>query len=222
MIKRLGLLGIAFLALVGCSTKGDYEHATRFHEDGRGKPIVAFVPVFDRSGSSVGWSLSDEFTNGIKTRFLKRSNFYVSTPDEVNAAISSLSAENNPFSAETHWIKEAFENHEYVVFTELVEHDIHPKELKGNFLDKITPSSELTATIRVRVFDLRGSKPEVILQEFVRQTHMIPKPSDLNEPNPERWKKVTYSVSPMGLAHAQLAKEVVKRVEDYILLSKSK
>lgn len=222
MIKRLGLLGIAFLALVGCSTKGDYEHATRFHEDGRAKPIVAFVPVFDRSGSNVGWSLSDEFTNGIKTRFLKRSNFYVSTPDEVNTAISSLSAENNPFSSETHWIKEAFENHEYVVFAELVEHDIHPKELKGNFLDKITPSSEITATIRVRVFDLRGSKPEVILQEFVRQTHTIPKPSDLNEPNPDRWKKITYSVSPMGLAHAQLIKEVVKRVEDYILLSKSK
>jgi hypothetical protein len=76
--------------------------------------------------------------------------------------------------------------------------------------------------MRIRVFDLRGSKPEVILQEFVRQTHVIPKPSDLKEHNPERWKKVTYAVSPMGLAHAQLAKEVVKRIEDYVLLSKSK
>lgn len=222
MIKRLGLLAGVLLALVGCSTKGNYEHATRFHEDGRAKPIVAFVPVFDRSGSNVGWSLSDEFTHSLKNRFLKRSNFYVSTPDEVNASIATLSAENNPFGAETNWIKESFENHEYVVFAELVEHDIHPKELKGNFLDKITPSSELTVIMRIRVFDLRGSKPEVILQEFVRQSHVIPKPSDLTEPNPERWKKITYTVSPMGLAHAQLSKEVVKRVEDYILLSKSK
>jgi hypothetical protein len=222
MIKRLGLLAGVLLALVGCSSKGNYEHATRFHEDGRAKPIVAFVPVFDRSGSNVGWSLSEEFTHSLKSRFLKRSNFYVSTSNEINSAIATLSAENNPFGAETNWIKESFENHEYVVFAELVEHDIHPKELKGNFLDKITPSSELTVTMRIRVFDLRGSKPQVILQEFVRQSHVIPKPSDLTEHSPERWKKIIYAVSPMGLAHAQLAKEVVKRIEDYILLSKSK
>ncbi|MCB1071769.1 MAG: hypothetical protein H7A41_04100 [Chlamydiales bacterium] len=221
MMKRLGIL-LALFTLLGCSSKGNYEHATRFHDDGRAKPIVAFVPVFDRSESKLGWSLSEEFTDSLKNRLMKRNNFYVSTPSDINAAIADLSAENNPFAADVSWVKEAFENHEYVVFTELVEHDIHPKELKGNFLDKITPSSELSMTIRIRVFDLRGRTPEVILQEFVHQNHIIPKPANLNEPNPERWKKITYSVSPMGLAHAQLSKEVVKRIEDYILLSKSK
>ncbi len=221
MMKRIGML-LALFTLLGCSSKGNYEHATRFHDDGRAKPIVAFVPVFDRSESKLGWSLSEEFTDSLKNRLMKRNNFYVSTPSDINAAIADLSAENNPFAADTTWIKEAFENHEYVVFTELVEHDIHPKELKGNFLDKITPSSELAMTMRIRVFDLRGTNPEVILQEFVHQNHIIPKPANLTDPNPERWKKITYSVSPMGLAHAQLSKEVVKRIEDYILLSKSK
>ena len=221
MIKRLGIL-LTLFALVGCSSKGDYEHATRFHDDGRAKPIVAFVPVFDRSGSHLGWSLSEEFTNSLKNRLMKGNNFYVSTPSDINAAIVDLSPENNPFASDVAWIKEVFENHEYVIFTELVEHDIRPKELKGNFLDKITPSSELAITMRIRVFDLRGSQPEVILQEFVHQNHIIPKPANLNEPRPERWKKITYNVSPMGLAHAQLSKEVVKRIEDYILLSKSK
>jgi hypothetical protein len=75
--------------------------------------------------------------------------------------------------------------------------------------------------MRIRVFDLRGEQPEVILQEFVHQSHLIPKPSNLQEPNPKRWKKMTFMASPMGLAHAQFSKEVVKRIEDYILLSKS-
>lgn len=222
MIRQLGLLIGVALALMGCSSRGNYEQATRFHEDGRAKPIVAFVPVFDRSGSNVGWSLSEEFTSHLKNRFMKRNNFYLSTPEDVNAATATLTADHNPFSTETEWVKESFESSEYVIFTELVEHSIHPKELKGNFLDKVTPSSELTVTMRVRVFDIRGPKPEVILQEFIRQNHVIPKPSDLTESNPERWKKLTYAVSPMGLAHAQIAKEVVKRVEDYILLAKSK
>ena len=221
MIKRFGLI-ITLFALFGCSSKGSYEQATRFHDDGRAKPIVAFIPVFDRSESTVGWSLSDEFTDSLRTRLLKRNNFYISTPDDINSAIVDLSAENNPFATDTDWIKKAFQSHEYVVFAELVEHNIHPKELKGNFLDKITPSSELAITMRIRVFDLRGAKPEVILQEFVHQSHVIPKPSNIDEPTPERWKKITFNISPLGLAHAQLSKEVVKRVEDYILLSKSK
>ncbi|MDN3509603.1 MAG: hypothetical protein P0S93_06305 [Candidatus Neptunochlamydia sp.] len=221
MMKRIGML-LALFTLLGCSSKGNYEHATRFHDDGRAKPIVAFVPVFDRSESKLGWSLSEEFTDSLKNRLIKRNNFCVSTPSDINAAIADLSAENNPFAADVSWIKEVFENHEYAVFTELVEHDIHPKELKGNFLDKITPSSELAMTMRIRVFDLRGTNPEVILQEFVHQNHIVPKPANINDLNPERWKKISYSVSPMGLAHAQLSKEVVKRIEDYILLSKSK
>lgn len=221
MIKRLGIL-LTLFALVGCSSKGSYEQATRFHDDGRAKPVIAFVPVFDRSESRIGWSLSEEFTEELKSRLIKRNSFYVSTPSDINAIISNLSSENNPFSADINWIKETFESHEYVIFSELVEHDIHPKELKGSFIDKITPSSELAMTMRIRVFDLRGNHPEVILQEFVHQSHVIPKPSNLDEPNPERWRKITFSVSPMGLAHAQLSKEVVKRIEDYILLSKSK
>jgi len=76
-------------------------------------------------------------------------------------------------------------------------------------------------TMRIRIFDLRSSKPQIILQELIHQSHLIPKPSDLMRANPDRWKKMTFNVSPMGLAHSQLSKEVSKRIEDYILLSQS-
>ena len=221
ILKRFGLISALCLTFFGCASNSNYDQVTRFHDDGRAKPVVAFIPVFDRSNAQVGWSLSDEFTDRLLGRLNKQNNFYLNTPGKINRVVANLGAENNPFSTNTDWIKDAFDRHEFVIFTELVEHDIHLKPLKGNFVDKITPSSELSLSMRVRVFDLRGSNPEVILQEFVHQNYLIPKPSNLNEPSPEKWKKLTFIVSPIGLAHAQFSKEISKRVEDYILLSKS-
>lgn len=221
MIKRIGLFVTLCLAFFGCNSNRNSDQVTRFHDDGRAKPIVALVPVFDRSNSNVGWNLSEEFTDGLFSRLQKRNNFYLSSPDEINRAMFELDDQNNPFSTDTDWIKAAFEEHEFVIFTELVEHDVHAKPIKGGFIDKITPSSELSITMRIRVFDLRGKIPEVILQEFVHQDHLIPKPSNISEEAPEKWKKITFMISPLGLAHMQLSKEIVSRVEDYILLSKS-
>ena len=222
MLKRLGWIISLCIATFGCSQNHLTDQATRFHDDGRAKPIVALPPVFDRSGAEIGWSLSEEFTDHIRVRIMKRNNFYLNTPDEINVVITSLNEENNPFSSDIGWIKDAFKDHEFVVFTELVEHDIHAKPLKGNFFDKITPSSVLALTMRIRIFDLRGEKPQIVLQELVHQNHLIPKPSNLSDLNSERWKKMSFNISPLGLAHSQFTKEVSKRIEEYILLSKSK
>jgi len=221
MLKQLGLFFALCIASFGC-TKNVNEQATRYHDDGRSKPIVALVPVFDSSGAKVSWSLSEEFTDHIRQRFLKRSNFYINTPDQINAEIGTLNESHDPFSQDYSWIHSTFGEEEFVVFAELVEHDIHPKQAKNNFIDKLTPSCELSMTMRIRVFDLRGETPEVVLQELVHQSHLIPKPSELTEQNPDRWKKMTFIVTPLGLAHNQFSKEVAKRIEDYILLSKSR
>lgn len=221
MFRNLGLIFALCLASFGCS-KNVSEQATRYYDDGRSKPIVALVPVFDRSGAKISWSLSEEFTDHLRQRFLKQSQFYINTPDQINAEIETLNETNDPFSLDYAWISKTFGEEEFVVFTELVEHDIHPKGSRNNFLDKLTPSCELSMTMRVRVFDLRGEKPEIVLQELVHQSHLIPKPSDQAEQNPDKWKKMTFTITPLGMAHSQFSKEVAKRIEDYILLSKSR
>lgn len=220
MFKQLGLFFALCVVSFGC-TKSVNEQAARYHDDGRPKPIVALVPVFDRSGAQVSWSLSEEFTDHIRQRFLKRSNFFLNTPNEINAEIVTLNESHNPFAKNFSWIGDIFHKEEFVVFTELVEHDIHPKQSKHTFLDKLTPSCELSMTMRIRIFDLREGEPEIVLQELVHQNYLIPNPSDLKEKNPDRWKKMTFIVTPLGLAHSQFSKEVAKRIEDYILLSKS-
>ncbi|MBI3211996.1 MAG: hypothetical protein HYZ47_04880 [Simkania negevensis] len=199
-----------------------YEQASRFHDDGRAKPSVALVPVFDRSEATVGWNLSEEFTDHLRQRFLKKNQFYLATPEEVNEKTTKLSQDQNPFTNHYSWVKETFSGQEFVIFVELIEHDIHPKKLQENFLDKISPSSEISISMRVRVFDLREEEPAIILQEIVHQDHLIPQPSDLAKEDPEKWKKLIFNFSPLGLAHLQIAKEVSTRIEDYILVAQSK
>lgn len=223
MLRHLGFI-LTFVCLAsGCSRSSyeDYEDVARFHEDGRAKPVVALVPVFDCTDAQLAWSLSEEFTDHIKQRFLKKNSFFLSTPEQVNSSIQRLDENNNPFLSDFSWVKNAFQNQEFVIFAELVEHDIHTKELKNNFMDKLTPSSELSMIVRVRVFDLREEEPVIILQEMIHQTHLIPKPTDLMEQSPDKWKKLTFAISPMGLAHAGLCREVTKRIEEYIILAKS-
>ena len=220
-LKRFALILTLALTLFGCSATTQYDHAMKFHTDGRGKSPIALIPVFDSSCTNIGWDLSEEFTSQLRTKLQKKGHLYINTPHEINPILSTLHSEQTPFGTDVDWIKEAFSSYEYAIFTELVEHDIHSKPVKGSLVDKITPSSELSLTMRVRVFDLRGKQPEVILQEFVHQDHLIPTPSNLQDRNPGRWRKMTFTLSPMGIAHNQFSKEVSHRIEDYILLSKS-
>lgn len=222
MLKKFELFFAIFCTFCGCTTKGIHQHVTYYHDDGRSKPIVALIPVFDRSNAKISWNLSEEFTDHMRQRFSKRNNFYLNSPDQINTEIETLNESNNPFALDTAWIARAFKGEEYVIFTELVEHDIHPKKAKGSFFDKLTPSHELSMTMRIRVFDLRSDIPKVVLQELIHQNHLIPKPSDFGGRNPNLWKKRTFFVTPLGLAHIQFSKEIVERIEDYILLSKSR
>ena len=218
--KKFGVVFLCCAILVGCN-KSSYDQVSRFHDDGRARPVVALIPVFDRSDAKMAWSLSEEFTDHLKQCLLKKNHFYLSTPDIVNAAIEKIDKDQNPFVNDLSWVKDVFKSQEFVIFTELIEHDIHAKEMKNTFMERLTPSHELSMTIRIRVVDLRSEEPQIILQEMVHQNHLVTKPSDEREYTPDKWKKFTYALTPIGFAHSQLTKEVAKRIEEYIILSKS-
>ncbi len=221
-MKQLTIVCALCAFLWGCTKNVDDTQASRFHEDGRAKPIVAVVPVCDRSDSRLTWSLGDEFTHNIHQYLSKRDQFCLRSIDEVHTTMSYLTESQNPFSVDTQWIKQAFEGNEFVVFTEFVEHDVHPKQSQERLIDKITPSSELTMTMRIRIFDLRSGTPKIVLQELVQEDYLIPKPSIEHISNPEHWKRITFKASPLGLAHSALIKEVGRRIESYVLLSQSR
>ncbi|MCC6128019.1 MAG: hypothetical protein IT584_02330, partial [Chlamydiae bacterium] len=121
------------------------------------------------------------------------------------------------------WMKVDFAGQEFVVFMELVQHDIVPasKEKK-----KDAPSQEMASNlnmaVRIRVVDLRGASPKIVLQEQVKESYYIPRALIPTDYRRTTWGSEDYRSSPMGIAHSQLAQEISARLSDYILLAKSR
>ncbi len=221
---RSALPFIAALSLLaGCSTTSSgSDTITRFYDDGRAKPIVAILPVIDNSGQDFPWNLSEELSYSIYNRVAKRGNFWIDSFVQNAKVAKNLPRHIDLFGKDISWVKTRFPNHEFVTVLELIEHDIHEKTSKNSFLDKVTPSCELDMAIRVRVFDVRSEKPEIVLQEVISQSNLIPRQTGLTDKGSDRWRQKTYTVSPLGFSHLQLSKEVVRRIEEYVHLAKSK
>jgi hypothetical protein len=80
-------------------------------------------------------------------------------------------------------------------------------------------SAELIVSVRVLVVDVREKTPKVVLQEIVEQSNHVPKQFTKANFNQVPWGDEAFAVSPLGIAHDQLCKEIAARVEDYILIS---
>jgi hypothetical protein len=183
------------------------------------KPIVAVVPVIDTTKNELSWSLSDELTGSIQQRLAQKNKLFLVDLHQVRAQTKKLDGAINPFGTDLSWMKKSFAGDEFVVFMELIEHE----ELFVT--DKKKPDEpqncavDLNMAMRLRVVDLRGEQPVIVLQELVHNSHFIPKPFTSLNFYQVPWGEDLFSISPIGLAHAAFCKEIASRVEDYILLS---
>ncbi|HEX4840146.1 MAG TPA: CT253 family lipoprotein [Rhabdochlamydiaceae bacterium] len=183
------------------------------------RPIVSFVPVIDHSKSDLNWNVSQELTKAIRDRLAQKKRVYMVGEDHVAALSQKALSAHTPFEGDTSWVRRSFPESEFVVFMELMEHDeipAMPKEPQDS-------PADLTMALRVVVVDVREKTPKVVLQEIVEQSHHIPRQfnkANLNQvPQVPLWGDEAFDVSPLGIAHDQLCKEVATRVEDYILIA---
>ncbi|MES2274011.1 MAG: CT253 family lipoprotein [Chlamydiota bacterium] len=201
------------LSLFGCSRNND--EMSRFHEDGRAKPVVAVASMIDTTSFDTAWSLSEEFTSMIVGSLSKSGELFVEGTDDDSFV-------ENPFGTDLSWVKHEFQSKEFAVFLELVEHEAAPVIRSKKNVSHQELSVNLNMAVRVRVIDLRGSQPKIVLQEMVRDSYFIPKtllPTDYSE---AVWGTAEYRKSPMGIAHSQLGREIANRISEYILLAKSR
>ncbi len=172
------------------------------------------VPFIDHSQNSLSWNLSDELFSSLCRHLTQKDKLYI-------AAIGKKERElYNPFGTETGWIKENYPDHEFVAFTEIVEHAEVPNRSERNVSPE-NASAELRMTVRLRVFDMRGEEPKVVLQELIHKKHFVPKQFNQYNFAQEPWGDASFPVSPLGLAHAKLTKDIASRLEDYILIAKN-
>ncbi|MBF8262603.1 MAG: hypothetical protein HW387_268 [Parachlamydiales bacterium] len=210
------LIAFAFsLALTACSHKGS--DLTRFHEDGRAKPIVTVASVIDATSFDLPWSLSEELTTMFVSRLSQGGSIFVSRNDNIAYT-------ENPFSPDLSWMKREFPTNEFVVFLELAEHE-NVAIAKGNKKVQEVPfetSIDLKMGVRIRVVDLRGTTPQIVLQELVRDSYYIPKTLLPTDYTVAVWGTDEYSKSPLGIAHTQIVEELATRIGEYIHLAKSR
>lgn len=215
----LQFLVVCFLVLISTSchnnsSSQDQQYSTKYYEDGMAKPVIALAPVIDTTSCEVPWSLSEEFSSLITDRVSNKGTLYLSASEP-----DFLPSSENPFGSDISWVKKEFSPSEFVVFLELVEHDA-VRVKKTN--DPAENACNLNIGVRIRIIDVRGSEPRVVLQELIRESHYVTRsliPFDYNQ---SPWGTDEYATSPMGIAHAAVVKAIAERINDYVLLAKSR
>ncbi|MGH2611939.1 MAG: CT253 family lipoprotein [Rhabdochlamydiaceae bacterium] len=204
------------LFLGGCS-KGANSTAVLIEQPVTTRPIVTIAPVFDRSHHELSWNISHELTAAIRQRLTQYGHLYLLSEDQVYAMTRRLPQGHDPFGLETAWVKKGYPQNEFVAFFELIDHREVP--LLSSKSNSEEGPAQLNVSMRVRVFDLRGDVPNVVLEEIVEQSHHIPRQFTRNQFNQVPWGDEMFEISPLGIAHEKLCQELASRVEDYILLN---
>ncbi len=200
------------LTLTSCSqTKSS--HQTTFHDDGRKKPTIAICPIIDSSESDISWSLSEEFSSDLKKILADHDMVYL-VPDQ-DTVIPPVNPHHLFF--EQNWSSKAKYPFEFACVIEIVEHEFTARDTTKP--GKIA-SQDLDITFRIKVLDLSGKEPSVVLQEFIHQRNFIPWGLTFINYEKMKWNNVGFSLTPVGAAHKKIIKAVAQRVEDYILIHK--
>ena len=215
IIMSLALLSIL---AVGCddqqSSTQAYQHAPQ-----QAKPVVSIVPVIDNTKDACNWNISDELTSALYARLSQDNNFYLVDISQVRSKTKKLHDNQNPFGTDIGWIKKVFQGDEFIAFAELIEHDEILRQDRKKSVDPKTCAADLKMAMRLRVFDVRGKEPKIVLQEIITNRHFVPRQYTKMNYHQPAWGEDGFSFSPVGLAHGELTKEIAQRFEDYILLS---
>ncbi len=222
MLRGL-LISVSTLVLLsGCLKKGSTDVST-VAEEINARPIVALVPIIDSSKSDLSWNISEELTDMLFQRLAKRDKFYLASPQKVEAQLKRTDAASNPFSTDLSWVKKVFNSSEFVVLLELFEHEERHRleesrpAIHANLKES---SADLNISVRLRAIDLRGETPRIALQEIIHESHHIPRQFTRQNFYQVSWNNDTFSISPLGIAHADLVKSIASRLEEYILRAK--
>ncbi len=211
------LIFSAVLALTSCQ-KQDNDLSSTITTSS--KPLVAIAPVIDRSESGLKWDLSDELTYSLSSKLIQKSKLRVVDPYKVKMQIKKAKIHENPFGSDLGWMKTAFFGEDFVVFMELIEHKEKLRDSEKSKSPEALPA-DLNLALRLRIVDIRKEQPTIVLQEIIQDSYFIPRQFTRYNFDQAPWNSEDFSISPVGIAHSALIKEISSRIEDYIFLSKS-
>lgn len=223
MAKIIRLLLVAIL-MCSCGGTGRRVEFVKYHDNGQPKPAVTVVPVWDRAEHGLAWDVGEELREGILKNLAAQSNVYVPS---VNISPNDRRIDYARWGENDLTFTKNFENSDFVVLMELVDHQTNP--YKRGAVQPIYPADGevkqvLQLAMKVRVVDVRGSKPHVVLQEIIHSNHMIP---PVNRGKVVDYNELTYGVpgyknTPVGTAHTRLERDAARQVEQYVLYAQER
>lgn len=211
-MRHILALCMLSLLLVGCGPR--YCDYYPYHEDGRSKPAMTILPIQDKSDSGLSWNVAMEVDQYLRYKMLDEGNLYLLPESSCGEAITDHNI--NYFGSDLTFAKHCRQS-EFVTVMELIEHKIVPYES-----GKITPiypihnrqcESVLMMKMRVRIIDVRGDTPRIVLQEIVQSNHMLPRDQNNLDYTSYCFGKEPYNRTPIALSHQRLAYDLARRIE---------
>lgn len=211
MKKSISFL-LLTISFISCSyNKGEIAQ-TKYHNDGRPKPLVAFCPIVDSSSHNMTWPLEEEFFQKINNKIKKKNNLYIY---ELESSYLPSIHENNWFH-EKYWQNLHPYPFQYVCILEIIDHNFIARDSSPN-IKKV--SHDLDISLRLKIIDVRKKKPTVVLQEIIHQRNFIPWQFNFINYKKMHWDKTSFQLTPVGLAHKKIINTAIQRMEEYILLA---
>lgn len=220
MNKRFLLLMASAACLLSSCGKDNEAVSSSSHSQAL-KPVVAIAPVIDNSESGLSWDVSDEITYSLSSRLVQKNKLNIADPQKTKNQLKKAKVHGSPFAADLEWIKKTFASEDFVVFMELIEHREKIRESAENPKSPESLPADLNVALRIRIIDVRSDAPAVVLQEIIQDSHFIPRQFTKYNFEQAPWNSEEFSISPVGIAHSLLIKEVCSRIEDYISLARS-
>lgn len=205
LLASFGLLSLTATTLSSCSmsTSGSY-NAKLYTRGSKAKGVVAMLPVFyrtEKSAEILPWNLQAEFSEEISKR-LHSSDKLLLIKHHASASVAAQFFSPIPnLSSE---LAAQLLPAEFVVAAEILEQ----KTLEN----VLNPS--ISASVRVRVFDIRHNKISMVYQEILDANQSLA--SGSSDYHRYGWRSKNFDSTPMGLMHQRLFREIVARVEGYV------
>lgn len=182
------------------------------------KPILALVPILDRSTHRLPWNVAQSLTTDVLRYLSIKDRLYMVDQEKMVQLFKEL--QNNTDPIDPQWVKKHFKTEEFVAFVELSK----CKETLLAFHKELPDAScpeELYLSAKVRIFDLRGSAPRLVLSELVNHSENIPKEFNRINRSSKAFEQENFRATPHGVAYDHFAKEIAERIEDYVLLAQA-
>ncbi len=163
-----------FLMFSAFACTNRYADYFPYHDDGTKKPHIAFLPVLDSSEFCLDDSLSHELTMSVCKEIMYSGDLYLMPEQRVAKMMTNCGSETDFFGKNLAFADQ-FEDADFIVITELIEHEILPRDqLKSVNKIPCGPGAYFAQMkVRIRVVDCRGKNPRIALQEILESHQPI-------------------------------------------------